>query len=164
MVNFLKCRMFSAFLMSVNTMQPKADQSFLRTIDEYQEFITIVIDDPRFPADVSADEQKYTLSKVIEVIDVLCDEVPAPPPPKDALLFTVLLPTSTTIHRFVHRKSSVALLIFPSARHIDMTQPFLFHAELVATLPTEFRNAAFAALFHAVRTPRWASSTTRQRT
>ena len=74
---FLKCRMLSELIMPVNTMRLKANQAFLQIVDEYQAFITEVLRKSSFPADASAEEQKYTLSKAIEVTDVLCDDVPA---------------------------------------------------------------------------------------
>ena len=89
-------------------MQLKLFQEFLQTVDKYQAFVVNVTDVARFPSDASADEQKFTLSKAIEVTDVLCVEVPATTP-KDAQLFTVLLPMSTTISRYALRKSSVPL-------------------------------------------------------
>ena len=50
------------------------------------------------------------------------------------------------------RSPELKQLFFLSARHIDMTATFLFHAELVAALPAEVRAGAFAALFRVVRT------------
>ena len=108
MVNFLECRMLSELIVRVNTMQLKSNQAFLQTVDESQAFITDVIDVARFPADASVDEQMNTFSKALEVTDLLCNEVPATTP-KDAQLFTVLLPMSTTIRRYSLCKSSLPL-------------------------------------------------------
>ena len=70
-VNFLKCQMLSELITRVNAMRLKATQAFFQTVDEYQAFVTNDINVERFPADVSADEQKHILSKAIEVTDVL---------------------------------------------------------------------------------------------
>ena len=59
-VSFLKCRMLSELIMRVNTMQLGSYKSSLQTVDEYEAFITDVIDVACLPADASADEQKYT--------------------------------------------------------------------------------------------------------
>ena len=55
--------------MNVNTMQLKLFQEFLQTVDKYQAFVVDVTDVARFPSDASADEQKFTLSKAIEVTE-----------------------------------------------------------------------------------------------
>ena len=70
-VNFLKYQLLSELIVRVNTMQLKLFHASLQTVDKYQAFIIDVIDVGPFPADASADEQKYTLSKAIEVTDVL---------------------------------------------------------------------------------------------